>query len=313
MEMWFDGGLPQDVEARVDLLAEMGLALGPAVAGPAPLDTSEFAHETMEKLLSGQGRALAVQVGLAGDAATMSPLGWLTSGGPTRERLVASESVYRGALASRRIFAAVRCRTVSSSDPLMTYALALDNRVLLPPFPPLGRDQDGVFGWVLRATEPLSFTGHLPFAIAHEPAEARFFPADAVARSFNGLLLNEAIRLALGEPASGAQLEETAALPPADFARVLTERRVASLSRAIVYLESVLTAARARPAYWARDMQLAIRQAERQMTSPDPLRFEEPGSACAQEDVRAACRRYIRLYAGLLRSWPEIRAVLRKD
>ncbi len=71
--------------------------------------------------------------------------------------MIASETEYRKAIGSRRIFTASTLAAVSDTSQLMGYFLALDNRTTLPPFPPLGRDQDGVFALWLRAADPLSF------------------------------------------------------------------------------------------------------------------------------------------------------------
>jgi hypothetical protein len=273
----------------------------------------------LEKLCRGTARARIVQVGLMGDAATDSPAGWLGSTGPTRERLVGTEDGYRAAMASRRVFSAAPFETVSASRQLMAYCIALDHREELPPFPPLGRDQDGVFGAWERIVEPDSFTVHLPFAVAHEPAEARAF-APGELRPFPGMPLNELLYL-LCEDADpgpsnctpsarmrwlGSRLEEIADSSRAGFEAFLLERRLASLSRRIAFLETALKQFGSKPAWRVRDIQRFVRCWEEEMTGPDILRFAEPG-ANAPEDPVSTYRHYVRWCGRLLREWPAMR------
>src|ERR1700722_7655209 len=73
-------------------------------------------------------RVRATMSGVAGDSGTHSPQRLLFSDGPTRESMVADESLYKTALNSREV---ARCasRTVLSPDPhCMTLAIGLDNR-----------------------------------------------------------------------------------------------------------------------------------------------------------------------------------------
>jgi hypothetical protein len=74
LEMWFGPDLPRlDEAADLDLLADLGRSLGPAIRGAALLGNSEFDHSTLESLCRGTARARIVQIGLMGDAATDSP------------------------------------------------------------------------------------------------------------------------------------------------------------------------------------------------------------------------------------------------
>ena len=235
LEMWFGPELPASGPDEIDLLKEAGNALGPAVRDVRSLLPADFDHATMEKLCRGNARIRVAQIGLKGDAATDSPVGWLTATGATRERLVGSEAAYRAAVASRQLLAVAPCETVSASRQLMAYCIALDNRDPLPPFAPLGRDQDGVFGAWLRLAESESFTAHLPFAVSHEPSEARTFPP-AESWLLPGMPLNDFLHMLCenAEPAVapdrmkalGSMLEEPGGLSRADFRELLIERRL---------------------------------------------------------------------------------------
>lgn len=322
-DMWFDTNLPEPPETlEVDLMAELGHALGPALAITAgrelPLSSGEFEHRTMEKLCSRGAAARAAQLGLSGDAATESPAGWLTVRGPSRERLVPNEAEYRRNIASRRIFTASAQPVVTDSAMLMGYCTALDNRAVLPPFPPLGRDQDGVFALWLRIVDPLSFTVFLPYSITHEPEQTRAFDADAMLRGTRGMLLNDAVRSLLrglddaGPQTSvasriawlGNQMLDYAEMDAADFRMLLTERRLDAFPHAIAYYENSLAIHGSRPAWWARDMQMLIRACEEAMTGPGLLRVVESGSARGIGNDLAVVQSYVRWCGRLLREWP---------
>jgi hypothetical protein len=319
LEMWFGPELPASEAAEVDLLAELGRGLGPAIKEPGRLSTAEFDHSTLEKLCSGKAISPIVQVGLAGDAATDSPAAWLMATGTTRARLTATEAGYRAALASRRILASAPCETVSASRQLMSYCIALDHRETLPPFPPLGRDQDGVFGAWERIVEPNSFTLHVPFSVVHEPAEARSFPPGEL-RPPRGMFLNEVLYLLCedSEPGAakrtaadrmrwiGSVLEEAGSLPVADFEAFLAERRIRSLSRRIGHLEGALKTFGSRPAWWVQDVQRFLRRWEEEMAEADVLRYAEPG-ASPPEDAARFFRNYVGWCGRLLREWLAMR------
>jgi hypothetical protein len=325
--MWFETNLPAGEEAQgIDLLAEAGRVLGPI--GPLFSDTTisavEFDHATMRKLCGGNARARVVQDGLRGDAATDSPAGWLTAAGATRDRLMASEADYLTAMRSRNVLTVRPDLCISDAVSLMSYCAAFDNRTLLPPFPPLGRDQDGIFALWLNATDPFSLSACLPLAVLHEPPEARSFPEDAILRGAQGILLNDALRLGvdLGTSATtvgsvserlrrlGSWHETLGSMPLADFHEFLLERRLDLLARAIQMFEHCLATFGSRPAWWARDIHKVIKACEQAMAGPAALRLTESGATHSIEDDLSVLRRYVQKYVGwcgkLLKEWPGI-------
>ena len=55
----------------------------------------------------------------------------------------------------------------------MAMHCGLDNRLALPPFLPVLRNGDGLFGQMLKSCRPSGLTAYLPLAIAHLPDEER--------------------------------------------------------------------------------------------------------------------------------------------
>ena len=321
LEAWFDTGEPFPCEpaADADLLGLAAAALGPAMRPGSALAGVEIPHATFERLLAGQARVLVAQLGLCGDAGAITPAGRLTLSGPARDRLVATESGYRQAMKSRRTFHVAPGVTLTDAEALMSYCVALDGRALLPPFPPLGRDQDGAFSVWLRACDPASFTAHVPLAVAHEPETAREFGPEALTGGAIGLTLNDSLRLAVGAVAGaapplspelrmgwlGARLDEIGRWPETDYRRLLRERRLGALAGLIERFERVLAQHGSQPAWWARDLQGLVRACENKMEGPDLLAVREPGAGALTDPARV-CQRYLRWCGQLLEAWPEI-------
>ena len=320
LDMWFEPGLPaKNQTPEVDLLEAIGNALGQGMpASTGPILPVEFDHAVMKKLCDPEVSTPVAQVGLFGDAATNSPIGWLLSTGATHERLVSNEAAYRQALASREILMIAAGWGISDVAGLMTYCAGLDNRNALPPFPPIGRDQDGVFMLWTRAVYPSSFTAYAPFAITHKPLEARTFEENAIFGGARGLLLNDVLRLTLEaariegcKPGPermrklGASQESIGLLPAAEFRQLLLERRVDSMSRAITLTEQMLAAYGSRPAWWARDLQKLARTYEEAMAGDHALNLTEADNGPVAEEL-AAMQQYVLWCGRLLQAWPDI-------
>jgi hypothetical protein len=151
--------------ADVDVLGCHEALLGSAVAGPGG------AAET-------GGRVAMTLHGLVGDSGMASPRYYLTLAGASRDRLVASPQAYRSALGSREILRSVRQPTITPGPFCMTTFLGLDNRLLLPPFFPVQRNSDGIFGLMLRMCVDGSHVAFLPWILLHAPEPPRVFAPD---------------------------------------------------------------------------------------------------------------------------------------
>ena len=60
----------------------------------------------------------------------------------------------------------------------MTTFLGIDNRHLLPPFFPVQRNSDGIFGHMLRKCVDGSHVAFLPWILLHAPEPPRSFTPD---------------------------------------------------------------------------------------------------------------------------------------
>jgi hypothetical protein len=93
--------------------------------------------------------------------------------GDSYKRLIKNTEDYAWKLTTRYILRSPRSATVSNNPSCMTTSIGIDSRDLLPPFSPNYRNEDGVFGALLRTYSSNSFLGYLPFAISHSPLRSR--------------------------------------------------------------------------------------------------------------------------------------------
>ena len=261
--------------------------------------------------LDGQ-HVLAAMTGLVGDSA-MSPSPFLL----TRALLTRAhvQNDYELARRARHVRRGVRQPTLTSHPHFMTVCAAFDGRALLPPFLPLQRNADGLWGSVLRATTG-SLIAHVPYCVTHDPGEERpaMLSELGAAPTPAGLVRlvvdvwprgpvcgNSAARMR----SLATHLLTWAELDAPEFERRLCSLRWAELERgadrlqAEAELADVLErnrrpgALRFPPEKWRDDVVEAARA--KYLLVGNPLAIHPPG---------AGARSYLAAYARLLELWP---------
>lgn len=290
-----------------------------AEPGPGSLDLREAGPGLLTTVLRGRGRVRVTLSGLVGDSGIGSADALLSLVGPSRERLLASEATYRAASIGREVFRAVPRPTVGEVTLCMAPAIGLDNRDLLPPFFPVRRNQDGLFGLTARLASDDMLTGLLPHALLHAPPEPRRFPPDEIWAGAAAFHIADVVMDALVSllpvhappdqerlSAMGRRLREIASLPAGDFREHVEAGRCYRLGRRAAALEQLLHEHDDRPAYWARDVhrQLgALRQAALRDDADVPVDLAEGRDPAA---ARGLTRRLVLRYGQLLEAWPAL-------
>lgn len=118
------------------------------------------------------GRIAATSSGIIGDSGTGGSA-YLFLEPESHQRLIQSEEKYRQYVQSRQVQRCVTRQTISSGDFCMGGNLALDHRFPLPPFLPVDRNSDGLFGTLLRNCFPEAYLGFLPGPVQHKPDPVR--------------------------------------------------------------------------------------------------------------------------------------------
>ncbi|MFT3776540.1 MAG: hypothetical protein QM820_65195 [Minicystis sp.] len=300
--------------------------LGKSAAGCAEdarrhgLDLERASAALFRRLDPGGGRVLYTMTGCAGDTGTGSMWHYLLFRGPSRDRLLTSEDHYRRAFTGRQAVRAAPRAALSDGIFCMSMSLGLDGRGVLPPFLPVQRNSDGVFGFVVRATHHGAFTGFLPWVIEHSPSRARtssfadFFASLGRATSEDmlcGLIGSSGVEPDPRDPARslralGAALTRLGGLPPAAFTDAVRLVVLRARSMDLQILEDALHAHRGAPAYWARDVARAATLLREALPRPALLTPIDLVDTFGADGAPAAMQRMVRRYGELLERWPDL-------
>ncbi len=217
-----------------------------------------------QRLARRGGRVVTTQLGCAGDHGMGASFSLLLLAGSSRERLLASPARLEDAFRRRRIVRSPKGATISDTTFCMSMSLGLDARALLPPFPPNGRNGDGLFGAATRACVGEAFAGFLPWAVEHVPPGGRSATLEQELAIAGRPESNDLVRAALGAvfdargPDPGACLAQAGralsslAARPRDAEQLLREQTLRSTARLLALIHESLVRHGRRPEAWAR-------------------------------------------------------------
>ncbi|KAA9131471.1 hypothetical protein F3N42_09130 [Marinihelvus fidelis] len=152
--------------------ASLPAALGAMGTGELPLSSFEGATVPFMESLGDDSRVLVTECGSLGDPGT-SRLDWITGlDGASMERLLASDDSVDCAL-SRRNGWSGQSRPTLSPRANMSQFTGLDNRHLLPPYIPVFRGEDRLFGDMTAFVHPGSVALDDAWAVPHKPIPER--------------------------------------------------------------------------------------------------------------------------------------------
>lgn len=151
------------------------------------LDFQQLDPQSFSFLRSGGGRVLVTFTGLIGDSGAPRPAILRSLDPDSSQRLEELQSDHLAALRSREILRLVVRPRVGRKTYINSTALAYDNREVLPPFVPVLRGEDSIFGSTLNACFDDALYGDLPRAILHAPMETRSYSSNALQESALGV------------------------------------------------------------------------------------------------------------------------------
>jgi hypothetical protein len=310
---------------NIDLIALHESVLGQDlrelhIASPVPCDMESACRHLAQALRGTQRtRVRATWLGVVGDAAQYCPHWNLFTTGTTRDRMASEENVFRLALSSREVARAVRQTTVTDESALMTYCAALDNSEMLPPFNPVGFNEDGLFGSLLRMCDPSAYIAQLPVAVVHDSTRSSEYEP-RVPRSASQIRLAELIPrmmqpcvagLVTQSPDGrvrniGRHLCEWSRLDAAEFAWQLKRVALEVKWQILNQCEATAVSGFAYPQFWRQaisEYRAAI------CSSLADSEFHSPIEYAAHpdpEDRIEAVRRHVGMLGRLLVIWPDL-------
>ncbi len=180
LDLWFypthEEALAEHAPAEVDLFSLHERFLGKygwQCAAPSSEAGANGIPAASACIHFGSGRVVASYTGILGDNAYDKPHVHLVLRGASRTRLHSSERTYRDACKFRQVMRVMRRPVVTDGVFSTATLMGLDARTMLPPFVPMFRNEDALFGLIARRSMPGCLFAHVPFAARHAPAPAR--------------------------------------------------------------------------------------------------------------------------------------------
>jgi hypothetical protein len=260
------------------------------------------------------GQVMVTLLGVAGDC------GW---GSPSRyfqyqRQLMASGTDWSSAVKSREMLRTCHCYTIATSaDLLMTTSFAVSGRPLMPPFSPIGRGSDVVFGRLVNIIHSTALFGHLPWGVFHSPVSMRGFSPGEQFRSAGTCDIATMLMSMLSRPVDvgeatdaftriGNSLQLIARSSASEFAILLNECVRAKLGVQIRDIEILADGLRSSAPLFAADADQYVLRARERLSSPQcgiPLELRQGASA---DEALEAARTLTGLFGSLLSAWPEM-------
>jgi len=304
----------------------LGHSVGTCVAGldDAAVTVHSIGSTSLSSVLDGRARVVVSFAGLFGDAGASYPVHYLWAHDDIRSQLLGGAEQYRSLVEGRQLVRVPRELTLSSGRSSMTTSFALDATRIVPPFFPVLRGEDLIFGAIVGACWQDALFAHLPCALAHRPMEPRRASLDRLwdpepAMSFYGVLLG-VLRLTLPAPnlaatgedrmrRLGRALRELSALREADLLAMIREILIENIARQVGRLEELLRTSQGSPDYWANNLGRYIAHQLQVVQNPDlPI----PRELARTREPAQELKVLIDAYGRLIEAWPEIFAAARQ-
>ncbi len=265
---------------------------------------------------SGDGIVRTVQMGVAGDSGRYTS-DWLSSQYPAIRSLFKEfPHQQRTAKSSRETITLPLHFNISANPRCMAMAIALDNRSGLPPFPPHHRNEDGVFGSLLRHVCPDAYFGSIPRAIYHNAFTDRKYCRGSVLRMSDLMIYaicNE-MNILRGDFAAnctaiGAHL--LAEFFPASADVSICDALNGICAKRLDYINQVISST-GLPHQEASDLEELQRELLAIMKEINLARVTDLSGSLSQKEHRSALTSEILNYGTLIYHWPSFLAASSK-
>ena len=214
----------------------------------------------------------------------------------------------------------------------MSQITGFDNRQMLPPYLPIERGEDKLFGCLLDFIFPKAVTLDLPWAIPHLPVPERewrskdlnFTPSDSFPMFFFELVLEYKSSCRSGPPsdrlsALSAWFKDLAATPADSLASMYRDNRLRDDSERLHTLNTLLAMADQAPVDWQNYLRNGIQQlgTDLDKVSRDDFPVRGLPRTMETDELIAFWKDTWSGFATALKAWPKIReaaaSILKQD
>lgn len=303
-----------------------------------PPDTTRACDHLRSGLAAGRRQVVAVTFsGIAGDSGTYCPGRLLFSSGSVRDCLWSSEVRFTTAMTSREGLRIAETNVVTHTCHCTAGCMGLSNLTVVPPFPAVGRNQDGVFGVLLAVSDPAALFAHVPVGVVHDSHRPSRYRAagspdlragstghaghlrSAVESRVSELVIALALRLARSVAATapadrmrevGGALAAVGAMSPRSLVALVTDVTHETRARELDYATAGAGESGC-PDYWRAALDEYRTTLEQAMRRPEfflPIEFRSSSIDAGYRSLAAFMRQFGRQVAAWPTWWAAARA-----
>ncbi len=294
----------------------LGKSIGTCIADYSAVELNDANSDFYTR--SQPCRVSVTSLGTAGESTIGTSFWFLTVEGDARARLLRSESDYRHAMANHDVLRFATNPSISNGTFCCGMNLGLDNRHLLPPFTPVQRNEDSVFGDLVNICNS-GYFGFLPWLILHNRPSRNYSTDDLrqfVARTQTGIIFETIVRESKSQltyadsgknlVSVGKVLVEWGSAPLADFEEMVRLMLVRRASRQIAHLELFLKKYSGAPRFWADDINLCLSTLKQSIADKEFFVASDLSVQFGEEYARQLQQRLVRKFGELLQIWPDL-------
>ncbi len=307
--------------AEGELLSVLGVSVSEILSKYAPNPSSPELLKSMASSeassMGADSRILVASCGYLGDPGTKSSDWLYLLDSASRKRLTLSRESYDLARTKRNVWIGSNSYNLVARYSLMSGLTGLANNEILPPYFPLFRNEDYLFGNLIKFLHPHSMLMDMPWAIPHIPATHRRWENSHEPRPIRqgiqdflaDYLQPFGQQLTLNSPserlrALSWRIMELADTPQSDIKNILRQSILALRTQHIRQIQNKIENSPDAPDFWKKDAERLIAVNERGLMGdlnelpteleniPSPLEF---------------AKTVLKKYSMALAAWEEIR------
>jgi hypothetical protein len=290
-----------------------------------PVDAS-LACRHLVSCLEGQlaGVVKVSTAGLAGDSGMYCPSQLMFQPWSAARACGGDPRTAEAALRGREVHRIAAMPLITHDSSCMAYCTGFANSTILPPFMPMGRNEDGTFGAMLASCDESALFAHLPFGVFHDSERRSTYDGEPL-RGARETRLSEFIMWAVRTAVAGVvvkspvermrrigqSLADFARLRPNEFRDLVRDVTLVVRGGALDRIDRQLGSDQSFARCWARTYDSYRKAFVASVTSDSFFLPVEFAGLCDLADGYRAMQRFLGGFGGLIGVWPDVWAFCR--